>query len=80
MECFCWDDVPEADMRAVLGDQEYEEELRLETEFAEDMARELGHEPKPLTLDRLYPDDLWRVAGCESGKRYRFTVQVEELP
>lgn len=29
--------------------------------------------------DRLYPDDILLACGCEDGRRYRFTVSVEEV-
>lgn len=72
-ECFRWDQVPQEDMRTVLGTQQYEENLRLEQECYE----ETGH-ASIQALSMLYPSDIWDTFGCEPGKTYRFTIQIEE--
>lgn len=75
-ECFFWGQVPPEDMKTVLGDQKYEENLRLEREFHEEMGRDPTQTPP---LDRLYPGEIWHQFGCKTNRKYRFTIQVEEI-
>ena len=62
MECFCWDGVPEQECETIKNEQQW---IKDDHEL-----RERG--------DRLYPGDVLRFLGCEQGKRYKFTITVEE--
>ena len=84
MECFCWDDVPEEDMKAILGEARYKEDVDEENKFRGDMHR-LAAKKKPFqpvkSLHRLYPGDILGACGIPMGedKQYRFTLIVEEI-
>lgn len=28
---------------------------------------------------RLYPGDIWKKLDCEQGKKYKFTIKIEDV-
>ena len=78
-ESFQFVDVPEEDMRAILGNEQYEANLKVEQDIAA-ACQEDDPDFVPTETNDLYPDELLAALGCEDGKRYRFTVTAEELP
>lgn len=80
-ECFCWADVPEADMRTVLGDDGYEEELQNENDkiWLWNEGEQIKI-PEVTTIDRLYPDCVFsKILKDNQHKLFRFTISVEEV-
>ena len=73
-ESFQFVNVPEADMRRVITDAWYDDELKGMREIAD----ELG-QPPPGSFDTLSPHEVLLAAGCQTNKRYRFTVTAEEV-
>ena len=83
-ECFCWDDIPEKDMRDILGEARYEEDVSEENEFRKEMHRVAPKKSiyKPVkSLHRLLPNDVIWACGVPllSDKQYKFTLIVEEI-
>jgi hypothetical protein len=73
-ECFCWSHVPEADVRAIMGEIDYELELEVTNECLEDVGQ-----PTLTKLEKLYPTDVLKAAGAEHGKKYQFTITAEPI-
>lgn len=77
-ECFCWDNLSKQDKVGVVGESEYENTVtfyRSDDEFDEEYEQMLQVE-----LKRLYPDTVMNALEVKEGRKYRFTISVEEMP
>lgn len=74
-ECFRWEGLSQTDKMEVIGKANYLQDRQLEAECLED------HDEKHIDyiMSNLYPGELVSALGCEPGKRYKFTLVVEEL-
>ena len=85
-ECFCWKDISKEDMIAVLGEEEYKEELKYKIDTQKEInkdIRTLAQRPPPEAISILYPNDVLRACGVDSieepDQKYKITVSVEKV-
>jgi hypothetical protein len=86
-ECFLFCNVPEEDLIALLGKEQYESDIKDEIEFLNEsftgqMSLDQGETIEQAArrrLSRVYPGTIMDAMGCEHDKMYKITVTVEEI-
>ncbi|MCK9458518.1 MAG: hypothetical protein M0R80_02595 [Proteobacteria bacterium] len=88
-ECFCWDDVPVDQRKAIVGKKSHAMDVDFlravqtcENEEVEDGLEEYHKTSIRMakaTLARLYPDDIMKKLKVGRNKSYRITITVESL-
>jgi hypothetical protein len=85
-ECFCFEEVPVDEMKAILGTANYQAMLDDENEMRQEMAEITGKPCESLEkLRTLTITDVLAAAGLDCldseiyNKRYRFTLTIEPL-
>ena len=82
-ECFHWTDLSQEDKIKVIGEANYLHDREMETQYLKAKDKQLSDLDREQSIDRamtnLYPDELVNALGCQDGKKYRFTVSIEEI-
>ena len=82
-ECFVWRGATEADRAAVVGVEQQAKDRLEEIEFQKEHAQDFNQKYDPGVVDTVMrvitPGDVCHALGVKRGKRYRFTISVEEV-
>ena len=82
-ECFCWTEVQRGDKVAIIGQESYDADRRLQEDFRKSYAyahqEEYDAAVVEHAMETLYPGDVMLALGAERGKKYKFTISAEEI-
>ena len=78
-ECFIWSGLSKEDKINIIGQDNYDYDLKWETEFYKEYKPETFEDSVSERMGRIYPSEVLESLGAEDGKKYRFVISVEEV-